>query len=58
MNVISWDSDTHAEFDGFDKDGNRIAGNIDTNAVVSQTVDVDTPVASPLSVDKEDTNQG
>jgi hypothetical protein len=58
MSVVSWDSDTHAEFDGFDKDGNRISGNIDTNAVVSKTVDIDTPVASPLSVDKEDTNQG
>lgn len=58
MNIINWDSDTHAEFDGFDKDGNRISGNIDTNAVVSKTVDIDTPVASPLSVDKEDTNQG
>lgn len=58
INVIKWDSDTHAKFNGFDKDGNRISGNIDTNAIVSKTVDVDTPVASPLSVDKEETNQG
>jgi hypothetical protein len=57
MSVIAWDSDTHAEFDGFDKDDNRISGNIDTNAVVSQTVDTDTPISSVLSVDKEDIDE-
>ena len=57
INSIKWDSDTHAEFYGFDKDDNRISGNIDTNAVVSQTIDVDNPVSSALSVDKEDVDQ-
>ena len=57
MSVVTWDSDTHAEFDGFDKDDNRISGNIDTNAVVSQTVDTDTPTSSVLSVDKEDVDE-
>lgn len=57
MSVVAWDSDTHAEFDGFDKDDNRISGNIDTNAVVSQTVDIDTPTSSVLSVDKEDVDE-
>lgn len=57
MSVVTWDSDTHAEFDGFDKDDNRISGNIDTNAVVSQTVDTGTPTSSVLSVDKEDVDE-
>ena len=57
MSVVTWDSDTHAEFDGFDKDDNRISGNIDTNAVVSQTVDTDAPTSFVLSVDKEDVDE-
>ena len=57
ISVVTWDSDTHAEFDGFDKDNNRISGNIDTNAVVSKTVDIDTPTSSVLSVDKEDVDE-
>lgn len=54
MKSVSWDSDTHAKFNGFDKDGNRISGDIDKNAVVSAPIETK---PSATSTDKEDVSE-